>query len=121
MQFPRLERLGWNDDVARTYETHLAAGLEPGRVSVQHRGAWEVVTEAGEQTSEITGRLRHDSGPGEHVLKVSAVNAIGEGAAASQCAAQPRGLRFVIGHGVTSARPSRACYLAIRLISQNVK
>lgn len=65
MQFPNLERVGWNDDVARSYDEHTAAGLEPGRVSVQHRGAWEVATETGERTTEITGRLRHDAAPGE--------------------------------------------------------
>ena len=47
MQFPNLERVGWNNDVVRSYEEHTPAGLEPGRVSVQHRGAWEVATETG--------------------------------------------------------------------------
>jgi ribosome biogenesis GTPase len=65
LQYPNLELVGWKDDVAQTYETQIAAGLEPGRVSVQHRGAWEVVTEAGERTVEITGRLHHEAGPGE--------------------------------------------------------
>ncbi len=65
MQFPQLERVGWNDDVARSFEEHLAAGLEPARVSVQHRGVWAVVTVLGERTAEITGRLRHEAPPGE--------------------------------------------------------
>ena len=64
MQFPRLERLGWNDDVARQFEEH-AAGLVPGRVSVQHRGAWLVATEEGDDLVAITGRLRHEAAPGE--------------------------------------------------------
>ena len=64
MQSPRLERLGWNDDVARQFEDH-AAGLAPGRVSVQHRGSWLVVTEERDDLVEITGRLRHEAGPGE--------------------------------------------------------
>jgi ribosome biogenesis GTPase len=65
LQFPQLERVGWNDDVARSFEEHVAAGLEPARVGVQHRGAWEVVTEQGERTVEITGRLHHEALPGE--------------------------------------------------------
>jgi ribosome biogenesis GTPase / thiamine phosphate phosphatase len=65
LQFPNLERVGWKDDVARSFESHLADGLEPARVSAQHRGAWEVVTEDGERTVQITGRLRHDAAPGE--------------------------------------------------------
>ena len=64
MQFPNLERLGWNDEIARTFES-AAAGLEPGRVAVQHRGLWMVVTERDEVLVEITGRLRHAADPGE--------------------------------------------------------
>jgi ribosome biogenesis GTPase / thiamine phosphate phosphatase len=64
LQFPNLERLGWNDELARQFEAH-APGLEPGRVAVQHRGSWEVVTERGESLAEITGRLRHEADPGE--------------------------------------------------------
>jgi ribosome biogenesis GTPase / thiamine phosphate phosphatase len=65
LQSPRLERLGWNDDVARQFEDHAAAGLVPGRVSVQHRGSWLVATEERDDLVEITGRLRHEAGPGE--------------------------------------------------------
>ena len=64
MTRPNLERLGWNDELARQFEAH-ASGLEPGRVAVQHRGSWEVVTERGESLVEITGRLHHDAEPGE--------------------------------------------------------
>jgi ribosome biogenesis GTPase / thiamine phosphate phosphatase len=63
LQFPNLERLGWNDEIARTFEAD-AAGLEPGRVAVQHRGVWEVVTERGEVLVEVTGRLHHAADPG---------------------------------------------------------
>jgi ribosome biogenesis GTPase / thiamine phosphate phosphatase len=62
--FPNLERLGWNDELARQFEAD-ASGLEPGRVGVQHRGSWGVVTARGESLAEITGRLHHDAEPGE--------------------------------------------------------
>ena len=65
MQFPRLERLGWNDDIARQFEEHATAGLVPGRVTVQHRGTWLVATEESDDLIGITGRLRHEAGPGE--------------------------------------------------------
>jgi ribosome biogenesis GTPase / thiamine phosphate phosphatase len=65
LQFPELERLGWNHEVARKFQEHAPEGLVPGRVSVQHRGTWVVTTEEGDQLVEITGRLRHESGPGE--------------------------------------------------------
>ena len=64
MQFPELERLGWNDEVASRFEAH-APDLEPGRVAVQHRGVWGVATEHGDVLVEITGRLRHSADPGE--------------------------------------------------------
>jgi ribosome biogenesis GTPase len=59
-----LERFGWNDEIARAFEEH-APGHEPGRVAVQHRGVWEVVTKDGDALVEITGRLRHAAEPGE--------------------------------------------------------
>jgi ribosome biogenesis GTPase / thiamine phosphate phosphatase len=64
LQLPKLERLGWHDELARLFEAE-ATGLEPGRVTVQHRGAWEVVAEQSESLVEITGRLRHEADPGE--------------------------------------------------------
>jgi ribosome biogenesis GTPase / thiamine phosphate phosphatase len=59
-----LERFGWNDEIARAFADH-APGLEPGRVAVQHRGLWEVVTKDGDALVEITGRFRHAAEPGE--------------------------------------------------------
>jgi ribosome biogenesis GTPase / thiamine phosphate phosphatase len=65
LQFPRLERLGWNDEIARPFEEHTPDGLVPGRVTVQHRGAWLVATEESDSLVQITGRLRHDAADGE--------------------------------------------------------
>jgi ribosome biogenesis GTPase / thiamine phosphate phosphatase len=64
LQSSTLERFGWNDEIARAFEEH-APGLEPGRVAVQHRGVWEVVTKDGDALVEITGRFRHAAEPGE--------------------------------------------------------
>lgn len=64
MQSPTLERFGWNDELARSFEAH-APELVPGRVVAQHRGSWEVHTEEGDAPVEITGRLRHEAEPGE--------------------------------------------------------
>jgi ribosome biogenesis GTPase len=64
LHFPNLERLGWNDELAHQFEAD-APGLEPGRVTAQHRGAWQVAREGDETLAEITGRLRHEADPGE--------------------------------------------------------
>ncbi|MFN2469381.1 MAG: ribosome small subunit-dependent GTPase A [Gaiellaceae bacterium] len=57
-----LERLGWDDGHAAAFEPHAEEGLLPGRVAVQHRGAYDLNTAAGEVRAEPAGRLRHDAG-----------------------------------------------------------
>jgi ribosome biogenesis GTPase / thiamine phosphate phosphatase len=64
LHYRNLERLGWNDEIARQLHAH-AAGLVPGRVCVQHRGSWMVATEESDDLVGVTGRLRHEAGPGE--------------------------------------------------------
>jgi ribosome biogenesis GTPase len=56
-----LIRLGWDDRLSDEFKLHQAAGLVPGRVAVQHRGAWDVLTEAGELRVDVSGRLRHEA------------------------------------------------------------
>jgi ribosome biogenesis GTPase len=57
-----LQDLGWDDG--------FAAALEPydncisGRVSAQHRGEYDVLTEAGELRAHVVGRLRHEASSG---------------------------------------------------------
>jgi ribosome biogenesis GTPase len=56
-----LETLGWDDRLSEEFQTYADAGLVPGRVSVQHRGAWDVLTAAGELRCDVPGRLSHDA------------------------------------------------------------
>ena len=58
---PDLATLGWDSELASTFERHAAQGLVPGRISVQHRGAYDVVTESGELRARAAGRLVHDA------------------------------------------------------------
>ncbi|MCZ7588282.1 MAG: ribosome small subunit-dependent GTPase A [Gaiella sp.] len=58
---PDLTTLGWDDVLAEQFETHAAAGLAPGRVAVQHRGAYDVLTEHGELRCDVAGRLYEES------------------------------------------------------------
>jgi len=57
-----LTRLGWGADFEQVFEQHAAAGLVPGRVAVQHRGAYDVFTSDGEVRAGLPGRLLHDAG-----------------------------------------------------------
>jgi len=53
--------LGWDDGWQAAFEPHRTAGLLPGRVAVQHRGAWDVLSAAGEVRAGAAGRLRHEA------------------------------------------------------------
>lgn len=55
-----LATLGWDDDWVVAFEPHHARGLEPGRVSVQHRGAYDVLTEAAETRARLPTRTRRE-------------------------------------------------------------
>lgn len=57
-----LARLGWGPDFEQEFEQYEAAGLVPGRVAVQHRGAYDVLLPAGEVRAGLPGRLLHDAG-----------------------------------------------------------
>ena len=57
-----LESLGWTNDLTTDFEPHLAAGLLPGRVAVQHRGQYEVLAEAGDVRADVAGRMLHEAG-----------------------------------------------------------
>jgi ribosome biogenesis GTPase len=58
---PDLTTLGWDDGWSAAFEEHRAKGLFPGRVAVQHRGAYDVLTAEGETRARLPGRARHEA------------------------------------------------------------
>lgn len=56
-----LEPLGWDASFADAFERYAADGLVPGRVAVQHRGAYDVYSELGELRVDLAGRLSHEA------------------------------------------------------------
>lgn len=54
-----LQDLGWDDGFAASLEPH--DNCIPARVSAQHRGEYDVLTERGELRARVTGRLRHEA------------------------------------------------------------
>ena len=56
-----LTALGWDDALAEQFEPHARAGLLPGRVAVQHRGAYDVLTDEGELRCDVAGRLYEEA------------------------------------------------------------
>jgi ribosome biogenesis GTPase / thiamine phosphate phosphatase len=94
---PRIETLGWDDRLSTLYEPHAADGVVAGRVSIQHRGAYDVLTEHGELRCEVVRRLVHEaSGPADlPVVGDWVVVALGaEGDTGAITAVLPRLTRF---------------------------
>ena len=54
-----LERYGWNADWASAFAPFAAEGLEPGRVIIQHRGAYVLAIDSGDRWAEMTGPMRN--------------------------------------------------------------
>jgi ribosome biogenesis GTPase / thiamine phosphate phosphatase len=52
-----LHRLGWDDGWEAAFAEHRAAGLVPARVAIQHRGAYDLLTEEGELRASAANRL----------------------------------------------------------------
>ncbi len=62
---PDLETLGWDDRWNAAFEPYRAEGLTPGRIAVQHRGAYDVVTAEAELRAKIAPKLRRGSSVAE--------------------------------------------------------
>ena len=58
---PDLETLGWDTAWSEAFRPYGQLGLEPARVAVPHRGAYDVLTAAGEVRARVTSRLRRES------------------------------------------------------------
>lgn len=58
---PALETLGWDDAWSVAFEPFRVEGLEPGRVSIPHRGAYDVLTADGEVRARISPLLRRQT------------------------------------------------------------
>jgi ribosome biogenesis GTPase len=58
---PALEDLGWDAGWEAAFAEYRALGLEPGRVAVQHRGAYDVWLADGEARARLPGRARRDA------------------------------------------------------------
>ena len=57
-----LQNLGWNQHFERHFEQFRGKGRQAGRVCVQHRDLYRLMTRDGETEGVVTGRLRHNAG-----------------------------------------------------------
>ncbi len=56
---------GWDRQWADAFAPLAGGDLWPARVIAQHRGAWILVSEAGETSASLTGRFRHEAFDGD--------------------------------------------------------
>jgi ribosome biogenesis GTPase len=57
-----LADLGWDAAFQQQFDARKVAGSIPGRVALEHRGAYEVLTESGLLEGEVSGRFRNQTG-----------------------------------------------------------
>lgn len=55
---------GWSDALRHDFAPFAAQGLIPGRILVQQRGQYGLVTDLGDLTGQISGKLARDAEPG---------------------------------------------------------
>jgi len=56
-----LTQLGWNDYFAEAFESYRSQGFSPGRIAVENRDNYLVMTESGDYSAQVTGRLLYTS------------------------------------------------------------
>lgn len=65
-----LEKIGWDDYFQQFFEPFGKNDLEPGRVAVEAKDRYAVLTEMGELTAEVTGKLRFSASSPAELPKV---------------------------------------------------
>ncbi|MFC7737997.1 ribosome small subunit-dependent GTPase A [Roseomonas sp. GCM10028921] len=61
-----IEQYGWSDVLRVAFEPHARAGHLPGRIIIQQREAHLVVTDGGNLSARVSGRLRHEAREAGH-------------------------------------------------------
>lgn len=61
-----IKSYGWSEELQRQFEPHAAQGLTPGRVTIQQRGHYQLVTEAGDLSAGLSGRFTFEALGGDY-------------------------------------------------------
>ncbi|MCA1031226.1 ribosome small subunit-dependent GTPase A [Bacillus timonensis] len=56
-----IEQLGWNQQLSEVFTPYKEQGFSIGRVSLEHKRMYRVLTEKGELLAEISGKFRFES------------------------------------------------------------
>jgi ribosome biogenesis GTPase len=61
-----IEQFGWSEALQQQFSAYAAQGCIPARVVVQQRGLYEIVTDAGELTATLAGKLAYEAEDGAY-------------------------------------------------------
>ncbi len=61
-----LESYGWSPELQVQFDPYAAQGLVPGRVAVQQRGQYVLVSELGDLAATLAGRFAHEAAHGDY-------------------------------------------------------
>jgi len=56
-----LDILGWNDFFVRGYNQYKDLGYHPGRVASQHKNIYRLLSEYGELTAKVSGKMNYEA------------------------------------------------------------
>jgi ribosome biogenesis GTPase / thiamine phosphate phosphatase len=90
-----INQFGWSDALSQQFAPFAEQGLVPGRVVVQHRGQYDLVTPEGEAKATISGRFAHEAGEGGYPVTGDWVGVSLDAGAATIHAVLPRRTAFI--------------------------
>ena len=90
-----INQFGWSDALSQQFAPHADLGLTPGRVVVQHRGQYDLITPEGEAKATISGRFAHEAGEGGYPVTGDWVAVSLDAGAATIHAILPRRTAFI--------------------------
>jgi len=90
-----IKPFGWSDALSQQFAPHAELGLTPGRVVVQHRGQYDLITPEGEAKATISGRFAHEAGEGGYPVTGDWVAVSLDAGAATIHAVLPRRTAFI--------------------------
>ncbi len=70
MTSQNLNYLGWNPFFDKAFQPYKEAGFSAGRIAIENKNNYVVLTEQGEMTAEITGKLRFTADTSSELPKV---------------------------------------------------
>ena len=111
-----LDLYGWDARTEALFEPHRVAGLQPGRVLVEHRGSYVVRVADGEIEAAVSGRFRHEATGAEDFP------AVGDwvGISPATDGGQPAIIHAVVPRRSRFARPARGDIPGAQIVAANV-